>query len=293
MKLLAMKLSSLLACVLGAALIAVVAGVVQPERLPELYATYVPPQVQEQLTLIGAEYIVAVVLIVFGLYGFLPKLPSKKSKRTIAFSGDHGDVIVHLDMVESTITRVLSNMPEVKKINVRVETDGRGNKAKIVADCVLHDRPEIPARQAADAVNEYLADAAGNILGVEDIQSVKLNIVGVEVDAKKSSLYLESEHATRMKALEAKRLAPAPGLLAGADPLPEEPMEAPIAASGKPEPFAGVPDAEPVEDTSNMNNPMPFVPSQNDNDDSTFEITPPEAEDDGDSEEEKKPGEEA
>lgn len=277
MKLLAMKLSSLLACVLGVALTAVVAGVIQPERLPELYATYVPPQVQEKLTLVGAEYIVAIVLFVFGLYGFLPKLPSKKAKRTVAFTGDHGDVIVHLDMVESTLTRVLSNMPEVKKINVRVESEGKGNKAKIVADCVLHDRPEIPARQAADAVNEYLADAAGNILGVEDIQSVKLNIVGVEVDAKKSSLYLESEHASRMKALEAKRLAPAPGLLAGAAPLPEEVAPPLIPVRSEPAPFAGVPDAEPVEDTSNMNDPMPFVPSQNDEGDSTFEITPPDA----------------
>lgn len=260
MKLLAMKLSSLFAGALGVALALYLGGVFQPERLPEWYAAYVPPQVQEFLTLTFAEYIVAAILVIFGLYGFLPKLPSRKPHRTVAFTGEHGDVVVHLDMVESTLTRVLSNMPEVKKINVRVQADGKGRKAKIVADCVLHDRPEVPARQAADAVNEYLADAAGNILGVEDIDSVKLNIVGVDVDAKKSSLYLESEHANRLKALEAKRLTPAPGLLPGAAALPEEPAPPviPVVPSSPP-----VPDAEPVEDTSNMNEPMPYVPSQN------------------------------
>jgi hypothetical protein len=284
MKLLAMKLSSLLACAVGVALLAFLARAFHPERLPEFYGQYVPPVVQEWVSLIAAEYVVAVVLIVFGLYGFLPKLPSKKAKRTVAFTGDHGDVVVHLDMVESTLTRVLSNMPEVKKINVRVLADGKG-KAKIVADCVLHDRPEVPAREAADAVNEYLADAAGNILGVEDIASVKLNIVGVDVDAKKSSLYLESEHATRMKALEAKRLAPAPGLLPGAAPLPEELAPPLIPVSAEPAPFTNVPDAEPVADTSNMNEPMPFVPSQN----ADPALTPFEIDED----EEKKPENEA
>lgn len=285
MKLVAMKLSSLLAFLLGGFLLALLFGAVSPDSLATWYGQYVPPQVQERITLLQVEEIVALVLVVFGLYGFLPKLPGKKARRSVSFTGDHGDVVVHLDMVESTLTRVLSNMPEVKKIKVRVEGDGKTNKAKIVADCVLHDRPEVPARQAADAVNEYLADAAGNILGVEDIASVKLNIVGVDVNAKKSSAYLEQEHAVRMKALEAKRLEPAPGLLAGAAPLPEEPAPAVIPVTpAVTEPFSEVPEAEPVVDTSNLNTEARLTPSENEHPEmrATFEFS---------DEEEKKPEE--
>jgi hypothetical protein len=263
MKLFAMKLSSLLAGLVGVALLALLFGAFQPEQIPAWYAQYVPPQVQQFLDITRAEELLGLILVVFGLYGFLPKLPSKKNHRSVAFSGDHGDVVVHLDMVESTLTRVLSNMPEVKKIHVRVEAEGKGNKAKIVADCVLHDRPEVPARQAADAVNEYLADAAGSILGVEDIASVKLNIIGVEVNAKQSSLYLEAEHANRMKALEAKRLPPAPGLLAGAGPLPVETAPVmPIVPSQQAEPFVDAVVTEPAEDTNNLNAPV-LTPSEN------------------------------
>lgn len=278
MKLLAMKLSSLLACLLGAFLLAVLLNIVQPELISEWYSTYVPPQVQARVSVLQVEEIVALILVVFGLYGFLPKLPTKKQKRSVSFAGDHGDVVVHLDVVESTLTRVLANMPEVKKINVHVEADPKTNKAKIVADCVLHDRPEVPARQAADAVNEYLADAAGNILGVEDIASVKLNVVGVEVNAKKSSTYLETEHAKRVKALEAKRLAPAPGLLAGAAPLPEEPMPAviPVTPTPEPAPYSAIPEAEPVEDTANLNAPKTYAASENAHPqmDTPFEVPP-------------------
>jgi len=285
MKLIAMKLASLFAAVAGLVLLALLLGVVQPEQIPALYAQYAPPEMQNLIDVTRTEIIFALILVVFGLYGFMPKMPSKKNHRSVSFSGEHGDVVVHLDMVESTLTRVLSNMPEVKKINVRVECDSKGKKAKIVADCVLHDRPEVPAREAADLVNEYLSDAAGNILGVEDIASVKLNITGVEVDAKKSSKFLEAGHEKRVKALEAKRLPAAPGLLAGAAALPEI-TEDPTPAVIPVTPFAEV---EPVEvDTANYNTPaMPIVPSQNADPamETPFEIP--------DAEEEKKPENEA
>lgn len=263
MKLIAMKLASLFAALVGLVLLGLLLGVVQPEQIPAYYAQFAPPELQNLVDVTRAEIVLALVLVVFGLYGFLPRLGSKKQHRTVSFAGEHGDVVVHLDMVESTLTRVLSNMPEVKKINVRVDSDGKGKKARIVADCVLHDRPEVPAREAADLVNEYLSDAAGNILGVEDIASVKLNITGVEVDAKKSSKFLEAGHETRVKALEAKRLPSAPGLLAGAAALPEIPEDAaPVVIPV--EPFADLAEAEPVEDTANQNTPaMPIVPSQN------------------------------
>lgn len=265
MKLIAMKLASLFAAVAGAVLLALLLGLVQPGQLPALYAQYAPAQMQQFLGVLHFEIIFALILVVFGLYGFLPRLGGKKDHRSVSFTGEHGDVVVHLDMVESTLTRVLSNMPEVKKINVRVDADGKGKKARIVADCVLHDRPEVPAREAADLVNEYLSEAAGNILGVEDVASVKLNITGVEVDAKKSSKYLEEEHASRVKALEAKRLPAAPGLIAGAAALPEAvdaaPVVIPVTPAEAVAPFAAV---DPVEDTGNLNAAaMPIVPSQN------------------------------
>lgn len=130
MKLVAMKLSSLLAFLLGGFLLALLFGAVSPDALATWYAQYVPPQVQSRVTLFQVEEIVALVLVVFGLYGFLPKLPGKKASRSVSFTGDHGDVVVHLDMVEATLTRVLSNMPEVKKIRVRVEGDGKTDKGE-------------------------------------------------------------------------------------------------------------------------------------------------------------------
>lgn len=256
MKLLVMKLASLFTCVAGLFVLALLTGFIHAGQLHAAYDTYAPPQVHDQLPFLWVEYAGAIALAVFGLYGFLPKLGGGKKKRTVAFAGDHGDVIVHLDTVESTLTRVLSNMPEVKRINVHVEADPKTNKAKIVANCVLKDRPDVPARIAADAVNEYLHDAAGTILGIEDVASVKLNVVGVDVDAKASSKFIETEHAKRVQLLEAKRLPPAPGLIAGAAALPEEPAVMPIVpsqANDVVEPFADIPSAEPAEDTANLN----------------------------------------
>jgi len=262
MKLVAMKLTCLFAALTGALLLAMLLGFVQTANLATWYDQYVPEQVRTQLTLLQLEEGLAILLIVLGIYGFVPKF-SRKKERNVSFHGEHGDVIVHLDMVESTITRVLSNVPEVKKINVRVIPDKKGRKASIVADCVLHDRPEVPARQAADLVEEYLRSAAGNILGVEDVESVKLHVVGIEVDAKKSSQYLEEDHNARLKALEAKRLPPAPGLLAGAAPLAIDAQLTPLAAEpidAPTPPLTGIPEAEPIEDTAN-NSEAPIFPA--------------------------------
>lgn len=257
MKTLVLKICALVAVVAGLELL----GIVQPAQLVDVYEKLVPPRAKEIMSGHEAKVVGALALVIFGLYAFLPKLPSGKKKRSVSFTGDHGDVVVHLDMVESTLTRVLSRMPEVKKIKVRVTSDGKGRKATITADCVLHDRPEVPARQAADAVNEYLSEAAGNILGVEDLHSVKLNIIGVDVNPKASSLYLEQEHAARVKALEAKRLPPAPGLVPGAPALPEEPAAMPYVPS-QAVPYTAVPEAEPVVDTANLN-VAPIADSEN------------------------------
>jgi len=67
---------------------------------------------------------------------------SKTDKSTISFSGSHGEVTIQLDSVEATLARVVSKMPFVKKIWVRVIPSEDNHRAHVSADVWIYKNAE-------------------------------------------------------------------------------------------------------------------------------------------------------
>jgi len=66
--------------------------------------------------------ILAVAAGIAVLLVFLPLWPKRGPKeRTFSFQGTHGEVTVDLEPVEDILERVLSKLPEVKWVTVRIE----------------------------------------------------------------------------------------------------------------------------------------------------------------------------
>lgn len=139
--------------------------------------------------------IAGVALLVFGFYAILPKLPNRSERRAIRFSGEHGEVIIQLDSVQATLTKIMTNMPEIRKVDVRVDPDKKRERAIIKADVVLENQPDTDARQTANVVTSYIAETAIRMLGLEDLATVNLKIVGFHVNPKKASKAIRASRA--------------------------------------------------------------------------------------------------
>ncbi len=141
-------------------------------------------------------------LIIMGLLALLP-LAKPGRKSTISFPGTHGEVTIQLDSVEETLSRVVSKMPEVKKISVRVTPSEDNHRAQVTADVLMYKGAGSPgAREIANRISDYLADTAVNVLGVEDVTTVNLNVRGIIVGGAEPSI-------ARTKTEPAKEPAPA------------------------------------------------------------------------------------
>ena len=66
--------------------------------------------------------IAGIVLFLAAFVGIVPAFATKRPKNTISFPGVRGDVTIELDSVEANLSRVLSKIPEVKKIKVKPVT---------------------------------------------------------------------------------------------------------------------------------------------------------------------------
>lgn len=133
--------------------------------------------------------VAGIVVVIFGLVGFLPLQRQKVSRNIISYPGAHGSVTIQLDSVESTLSRVLSKLPEVRKINVRVTATEDNHSARVSADVLVYKGANsASAREITNRIGTYLHDAAVNILGAEEVTSVNLNIRGIVVDAGQANI---------------------------------------------------------------------------------------------------------
>jgi len=185
MKLLALKLISLLV-LLGCVLVLLLTFQVQ--AVVDAVAYVGPDRLLadgDHLSLSPWGYLLCVVALLLSLYAFLPRW--RGTRATLIFPGEHGEVVVQLGTVQATLTKLLRRMDEVNTIELTVRPDQARSKAVIVADITLNRVPGLSTREATRRVSHYITHAAGEILGLEDVATIKLNIRGVKVNAKASS----------------------------------------------------------------------------------------------------------
>ncbi len=229
MKLLLMKLSSLLLLLLAAYLLVVTLGIVPGDLLETKLMTVLeqaPPQVTRIVT---TQLITTVVLIfscVVSFIAFIPGQWRKRPLRHITFTGDHGDVVIQLDPVQQSLTRVMLNMPEIRKVQLKVDPDESGRNAVIHADVIIQNQPGINARDTARTVTDYIAESAKSLMGLEDLGNIRLNITGINLNPKKSSRVVRAEHEIR-KQPQAQLAYTAPASNAGQASSAVEPMITP------------------------------------------------------------------
>lgn len=117
------------------------------------------------------------LLAVLGLLAFLSMFVrrGKRRRRSISFSGTHGDVTIELEHVEDVLKRVAKKLPEVKDVSIRLEPTDARSRVLVLAECVLMKDADAEARQVTDRVQEYIKVHTRKILGVQDVD-VRLKV---------------------------------------------------------------------------------------------------------------------
>lgn len=240
MKLFILKLLSLLVFCLGLVSLGIAMG------LPEIQSYLIEPALEflassqdklppaldflkGALTPQGLWFTGSVIAIVLGIYGFFPRMAKYRKPKKIAYEGPHGEVQIQLESVENSLNQVLARMPEIKKINVRVDPQENGRKALIRADVVLYQQPGQNARAVASLVSDYIAETATKLLGLEELANIDLNVTGIVVNTRKSSKAIRKESLSHSgnAPVELLEAAPTPLTLSGPNnqPLGSGPIE--------------------------------------------------------------------
>lgn len=211
MKLAVMKSISLAVLLAGLFALGLVFDVSQVQLVKERAIELWPKQDTGALNLRLPAAVLGAAAALLGLYGFLPRIPSRKNK-TISFKSSQGDIVLELKPVRKTLLRMMRKMPEVYSVKLDVKPDRDGRRANITADVVLTNCAAVGARACAKLVTEYLATTARNVLGLEDLSTVRVNVRGVRVDVSATGKQVrEQVEASREEAeSETYALAHAP-----------------------------------------------------------------------------------
>ena len=119
--------------------------------------------------------IVAGVIAIIGLIIFLPMVLRGKKERAISFTGMHGPVTIELEHVESTLERVATKLPEVRRATIKLEPTDSPGRACVVANVELLKNAEDDARMVTARVQHYIQVHTKRILGLNDVD-VRLNV---------------------------------------------------------------------------------------------------------------------
>ena len=210
MKLLAMKLVSLLVLVAGVVALCIafnVPQVQQPyDQFRDALMTNMGDPLNVKLLIFGA------VLTVLGFYSLIPAFPDNARKRTITYAGDHGEIDIRLDQAEYTINQVLRKMPEVQSVRVSVKPDQDHKQAIITADAVVYNQEDQPAKQTYEMLAHLIEETATDVLGLDIQQPIHLRVRGTKLKNKKTSQALHEKVArlsAQEQALRASGAAPA------------------------------------------------------------------------------------
>ena len=210
MKLVVMKGICLLVLLAGTFMLGLVFDIEQAQLVQERALEYWPRQDTGALNLRLPGTILGVLFILGGLYGFAPKMPSRKQS-VISYKSEHGDIELQLRPMRKTLLQMVRKMPEVYSIKLDITPDTDGRRARIQADVVLKNCAALGARKCSKMVAEYLATAARNVLGLDDLSVVRVNVRGVHIDVSATSKQVREHLVLREEAdTEAYALAHSP-----------------------------------------------------------------------------------
>lgn len=196
MKLAIMKLVCLLVMLGGVFMLGLVLDVDYAQQALDHVLAYWPTQGDGSLNLRMPGIIAGILLFLIGLYGFLPKLPSCKTP-TITYKGANGDIVLELKPLQKVLLKMMRRMPEVYSINLKVQPDKDGKRAIVNADVVLKNCAALGARHCAKIVAECIASTARDLLGIEDLTTVRVNVKGIRLDAAATSKQIREQMEIR------------------------------------------------------------------------------------------------
>jgi hypothetical protein len=189
-----LRLFSLLALIAGVVMLGLAVPIVQVQTAWNETLAQLPGDWRILGFLIGG------VLVVFGIFGLLP-LGFRRGK-SVAFDGDHGQIIIQLDPVERKLNKVLNKMPEVKKIRALVVPDKDGGPAQIRARAWLRRLPDQKARDIEMRVADYIEETATDFLGLEARTPVELVIEDIEINIDDAAKELQRHSQERAEEKE-------------------------------------------------------------------------------------------
>lgn len=141
-------------------------------------------------TTVGFYGIAGTVLLLVGLYGFLP---SMKRKWRVTYPGPNGKTTVELAPMEALLTRIVGNMPEVKRIRVSIRP-AKGKKNVVLACRVIQrHRPDACARDVQNLIAHYIRETAVTTLGLDVIGEIQLTVDGIDANPKAVSKALREQ----------------------------------------------------------------------------------------------------
>ncbi len=199
MKLVVMKGICLLVLLVGVFLLGLVFDLEQAQLVQERALEYWPRQDTGALNLRLPGVVVGALFILLGLYGVVPKLPRRKQSM-ISYKSEHGDIELQLRPIRKTLLQMVRKMPEVYSIKLDITPDTDGRRARIQADVVLKNCAALGARKCSKMVAEYLAAAARNVLGLDDLSVVRVNVRGVHIDVSATSKQVREHLVLREEA---------------------------------------------------------------------------------------------
>ncbi|HPO14382.1 MAG TPA: hypothetical protein PLI09_13150 [Candidatus Hydrogenedentes bacterium] len=139
---------------------------------------------------VGFYGIAGTVLLLAGLYGFLP---SMKRKRRVTYPGPNGETTVELAPMETMLTRIVGNMPEVKRIRVCIKPAKDKKKVVIVCHVIQQHRPDTCAREVQNLITRYIKETAVTTLGLDIIGEIQLTVDGIDANPKAVSKALREQ----------------------------------------------------------------------------------------------------
>ncbi len=175
---------------------------------------------------------IGVVLLLFGLYSLMPKVCG--GTRTVVYPAEQGDVVIELKPVRKTMLRILKAMPEVKKIQrLEIKPDQERRLAVIEMDAVVHNDLNVPARVVYERINHAIVKTGNDMLGLELFLPINLRVKGVDLDSGSAGESIQrSQPMTASRAIAQPPTGPTSAEMASyasatAPAAPETPGELP------------------------------------------------------------------
>ncbi len=201
-----------------------------------------------------------------GLMLLLPQLGRHSRRGHITFRGAHGDVRLDLDSVQANLNKAIADLPEVKSVDIKVSPSANDSSVVVAAQAVIYQEAGVGALSTANYVREAIKMTAQSMLGVDEIQSVQLQVKGIAQDKRKSKA--KPGYALPSKDVSEAQL-PGYGVATGQKSLPvhaqrreeqaafREQQEAAAKEHGAAAQSAPQPAAQPAEDSEPQPQPQP------------------------------------